>query len=72
MMRVPARVIKHLFTMQSQVMKRLEVRPSGAWGAKGGRRLVVLVEDLHLAAEDQHRARPLHEAVREALQQNTW
>ncbi|XP_050730386.1 dynein axonemal heavy chain 7-like [Eriocheir sinensis] len=58
--------------LKSQVMKRLEVRPSGAWGARGGRRLVVLVEDLHLAAEDQHRARPLHEAVREALQQNTW
>lgn len=58
--------------VQSLVMKRLEMRPNGTWGAKGGRRLVVLVEDLHLAAKDQHHARPLHEAVREALQQTTW
>ncbi|KAK8378939.1 hypothetical protein O3P69_009581 [Scylla paramamosain] len=58
--------------LKSLVLKRLEQRANGTWGARGGRRLVVLVEDLHLAAEDQHHARPLHEAVREALQQTTW
>lgn len=48
------------------------MRENGRWGGSGGRRVVAWVDDLHLAAADQHLARPLHEAVREAMTHATW
>ncbi|KAK3858557.1 hypothetical protein Pcinc_035261, partial [Petrolisthes cinctipes] len=59
-------------TLKSVLIKRLKVRESGRWGGSGGRRVVAWVDDLHLAAADQHQARPLHEALREAMTHATW
>lgn len=57
---------------QSVVLSFLAPRETGGWGAKGGRRLVVFIDDLHLAAHDDYQARPVHELVREAMQRKSW
>ncbi|XP_042868647.1 dynein axonemal heavy chain 12-like [Penaeus japonicus] len=59
-------------SVKSVVLSNLAPRDSGGWGAKGGRRLVVFIDDLHLASHDDYQARPVHELVREAMQKKCW
>ena len=58
--------------IQAQVLDRVKQRTSGKWGATENRKLVVFIDDLQLAAEDSFKARPVHEALREALQTKSW
>ncbi|XP_063589657.1 dynein axonemal heavy chain 12-like [Penaeus indicus] len=59
-------------SVKSVVLSCLAPRETGGWGAKGGRRLVVFIDDLHLASHDDYQARPIHELVREAMQRKSW
>nr|XP_045615668.1 dynein axonemal heavy chain 7-like isoform X1 [Procambarus clarkii] len=59
-------------SLKAIVISHLTMRESGKWGAKNGRRLLAFVDDLHLAAQDSYQALPVHEAIREAMQQKTW
>ncbi|XP_064087240.1 dynein axonemal heavy chain 3-like [Macrobrachium nipponense] len=58
--------------IKSVVLGYTVERESGGFGAKEKRRLAIFVDDLHLAAHDPYNARPVHEALREAMQRKVW